>query len=118
MLKVRLIISSFLLIEVMTIRFNKMLIMAMLMSTTTTNAPGIYLFMFMHNTVLPPTFIHVRPLIYVQCDIEIVLRGNISYLITYFHVLLFQKTKYERNTKLKATSLKDKSVKAMFAKAS
>ena len=37
------------------------------------------------------TFVHMRPLINVKCDIEKILDGNISYLLTYFHFLAFLK---------------------------
>ena len=35
------------------------------------------------------TFVHMRPLINVKCDIENILDGNISYLLTYFHFFGF-----------------------------
>ena len=37
------------------------------------------------------TFVHMRPLINVKCDIEKILDGNISYLLTYFHFSAFLK---------------------------
>ena len=79
--------------EVMTMRLVRTLTMARLISTTTMRAPGVIKRHNHHHHKLQmrvyvnidPTFVHMRPLIYVQCGIEKILNGYVSY----FHFVVF-----------------------------